>query len=389
MNVHKIAYTRVIALAFAAFIFNTTEFIPVALLSDIAADFSMDVTSTGLIITIYAWAVSILSLPLMLLTSKLERKRLLLRLFALFTLSHVLAAIAWNFAVLVIARLGIAISHAIFWSITSSLVVRLAPINKGSQAIGMLALGTSLAMVLGLPLGRVVGELLGWRITFFAIGALAAAEALFLWKILPFLPSRRAGSLASLPMLARRPMLLALYLLTFLIVGAHFTTYSYVEPFVAKFNPAGDHFVTYVLLAFGASGILASMLFSKLYRSFSNAFLICSILFILASVLTLKAFVANDAALLLAAFVWGIGISGFGLCLQIRVLALAPDATDIAISIYSAIYNVGIGGGALLGHQVATRFGLWHIGEAGAILGALGLASYLYASVKFAQKNSA
>ena len=129
MNVHKIAYTRVIALAFAAFIFNTTEFIPVALLSDIAADFKMDVTSTGLIITIYAWAVSILSLPLMLLTSKLERKRLLLRLFVLFTLSHVLAAIAWNFTVLVIARLGIAISHAIFWSITSSLVVRLAPIR--------------------------------------------------------------------------------------------------------------------------------------------------------------------------------------------------------------------------------------------------------------------
>ena len=82
----------------------------------------------------------ILSLPLMLLTSKLERKRLLLRLFVLFTLSHVLAAIALNFTVLVIARLGIAISHAIFWLITSSLVVRLAPINKGSQAIGMLAL---------------------------------------------------------------------------------------------------------------------------------------------------------------------------------------------------------------------------------------------------------
>ena len=140
INVHKIAYARVIALAFAAFIFNTTEFIPVALLSDIAADFEMDATSVGLIITVYAWAVSILSLPLMLLTSKLERKRLLLRLFVLFTLSHVLAAIAWDFAVLVIARLGIAISHAIFWLITSSLVVRLAPINKGSQAIGMLAL---------------------------------------------------------------------------------------------------------------------------------------------------------------------------------------------------------------------------------------------------------
>ena len=118
---------------------------------------------------------------------------------------------------------------------------------------------------------------------------------------------------------------------------------------MAKFNPAGDHFVTYVLLAFGASGIAASMLFSKLYRSFPNAFLICSILFILVSALTLKVFVVNGVALLLAAFIWGVGIFGFGLCLQIRVLALAPDATDVAISIYSAIYNVGIGGGALFG----------------------------------------
>lgn len=166
----------------------------------------------------------------------------------------------------------------------------------------MLALGTSLAMVLGLPLGRV-------------IGVLAAAETLFLWKILPLLPSRRAGSLASLPMLAKRPLLLALYLLTFLIVGAYFTTYSYIEPFVAKFNPAGDHFVSYVLLAFGASGIAASVLFSKLYRSFANAFLICAILFIPASVLTLKAFVVESVALLLATFVWGVGIFDFELCL--------------------------------------------------------------------------
>ncbi|WP_322745947.1 hypothetical protein [Campylobacter rectus] len=70
-------------------------------------------------------------------------------------------------------------------------------------------------------------------------------------------------------------------------------------------------------------------------------------------------------------------------------MALAPDATDVAISICSAIYDVGIGVEALLGHQIATKFGLWHIGEAGAILGTLGLASYLYASVKFAEKNKA
>ena len=73
-------------------------------------------------------------------------------------------------------------------------------------------------------------------------------------------------------MLAKRPLLLALYLLTFLIVGAHFTTYSYIEPFVAKFNPAGNHFATYVPLAFGASGIAASVLFQSFTALFRMLF---------------------------------------------------------------------------------------------------------------------
>ncbi|REA90257.1 MFS transporter, partial [Staphylococcus pseudintermedius] len=106
------------------------------------------------------------SLPLMLLSAKIERKRLLLFLFALFILSHILSALAWNFWVLLLSRMGIAFAHSIFWSITASLVIRVAPRNKKQQALGLLALGSSLAMILGLPLGRIIGQILDWRSTF-------------------------------------------------------------------------------------------------------------------------------------------------------------------------------------------------------------------------------
>ncbi|EDV9433317.1 sugar transporter [Salmonella enterica subsp. enterica] len=363
----KVAWLRVVTLAIAAFIFNTTEFVPVGLLSDIAESFHMQTAQVGIMLTIYAWVVAVMSLPFMLLTSQMERRKLLICLFVLFIASHVLSFLAWNFTVLVISRISIAFAHAIFWSITASLAIRLAPAGKRAQALSLIATGTALAMVLGLPIGRVVGQYFGWRTTFFAIGMGALITLLCLIKLLPKLPSEHSGSLKSLPLLFRRPALMSLYVLTVVVVTAHYTAYSYIEPFVQNVAGLSANFATVLLLILGGAGIIGSLVFGKLGNRHASSLVSIAIALLVVCLLLLLPAADSEAHLAILSIFWGIAIMVIGLGMQVKVLALAPDATDVAMALFSGIFNIGIGAGALVGNQVSLHWSMSAIGYIGAI----------------------
>lgn len=362
----------VLVLALSAFIFNTTEFVPVALLNAIGASLNMKPTDVGLMLTIYAWTVAVASLPLTLLTRNVERRKLLTGIFVLFIASHLVTGVAWNFTVLMAGRIGIAFAHAIFWSISVSLVVRLAPAQNKSRALGMLGMGTSIAMVAGIPLGRVIGETLGWRQTFLVIAGAATVALLMLRVTLPTLESQHAGSFRSLPVLFRKPMLVSLYLITILVVTAHFTSYTYIEPFIHHVGNQSSERITYILILFGSAGIPAAIGFNRIYPKQPGEFLQASVVAVCACLLVLFPCALSIVTLSVHTVIWGGAIVCFGLAMQAWVLKLAPEAADLAVSIYSGLYNVGIGAGALLGNQIANGFGVAWTGTFGGVVGGLG-----------------
>lgn len=375
-------WSSILCLAFAAFIFNTTEFVPVGLLSNIAASFSMDVAHAGLLLTIYAWSVSLLSLPLTILTSKMERRKLLIFLFCLFIGSHILAGFAWNFYSLIVARIGIACAHAVFWAITTPLAVRLAPNGKRAQAMGFIVVGVSMATVLGIPIGTMIGQLVGWRITFLCIGFIALCVMISLLYLLPNVPSMNTISIRDIPHVLKRPVLLNIYLLTAITITGHFTAYTYISPFMLNVGGFDQHIVVILLLAVGFSGMIGSVIFAKYAEKHPIAILVIPMMLLMICLLSLYVCSFTLYTAILQGMIWGLAITVIGMVMQSKVIDTAPDAADIATSVYSGIYNIGIGSGAFVGSQVLVLLSINYIGFVGAIFVIIALLLFYFLSKK-------
>ena len=372
-NIKK--WLPVISLTLSTFIFNTSEFIPIGLLTSIADDFAITESKAGLLITIYAWVVALASLPLMMAFAKTENKKLMLSLVALFTASHILSGFSNSYVMLMISRIGVACSHAVFWSIVTPLAVHVAPEGHRSTALSMIITGSSIAMIVGLPLGRAVGLMVGWRVTFLLIAILSAIVLCLLAAFLPKVPSDNNISLKTLPTLVSTPALLCIFVMTALSITGHFTAYSYIEPFLGQAAGFTNGEITMVLSAFGVIGIIVSVLFSKYYDRHQFAFLRVAVLGICICTLLLGISSGNSFIMVCTCLLWGLSINCFNISLQSCIIDYSPFGTAIAMSIYSGIYNVGIGAGALVGGIVCSHIGIPFVGYVG---GAVSLVSALF-----------
>ena len=380
----KKSFTRwlpLIGLTFAVFVFNTSEFMPIGLLTDIATDLNISEARAGLLISVYAWVVAIMSLPLMIMVSKMELKRLLLSIIALFVVSHVASAFAEGYYTLMLSRIGVACSHAIFWSIAPPLAVRTVPDGKRALGLSTIATGSSVAMVVGLPLGRVVGLYVGWRMTFLSIAIISALIFIFIAVVFPKLQSRGKFAFKQLPALLHNRVLVGVFIMSVLFATAHYTGYSYIEPFLGKVASMSPDLVTLVLIVFGASGMLGSIAFSKYYMANRRRFMLVMTLGPAVCLLLLQVAAASLLSVVAVCIMWGAMATAFNIAFQDNTIRFAPEnATSIGMSIFSGIFNLGIGSGAYVGGLVVSHLSIDYIGYAGGIIG---LIATLYLVVRY------
>ncbi|MFR8979530.1 sugar transporter [Catenibacterium sp.] len=358
-----------IGMTISAFLVNTSEFMPIGLLTDISNDFNMTAAQAGVMITAYSWTVTILSLPLMLLACKIEPKKLLLGTLTVFYTCQVLSVISIGFPFLVVSRIGVACAHSIFWAIASPLAVRVVSKEHQSKALSAIITGTAIAMVLGMPLGRMIGLQIGWRMTFLCVAVISFLVLVYLAFVFPKIENTESFSINQLPELFKNSRLMITYIITFLFATGYYTTYSYIEPFLQRVAGFPSTLVTITLMLFGVAGLSGSYLFSRYYDDHRFAF-VQAVLFGFAGALGLLYPASiNMYMIILVCAIWGIAAMAFQTSFQAEIIeCVSTAASSVAMAIFSAIFNLGIGSGTWLGGVVYTNTSLNFIGFVGAMI---------------------
>lgn len=358
-----------LGLTCAAFVFNTSEFVPIGLLTDIAAEFSLTEARAGLLISVYAWVVMLLSLPLMILASRFDLRRLMLWMVGLFSVFQVCSFLSVSYGTLMLSRIGVACTHSVFWSIVSPMAVRMVPQRYRQVALSLIVTGTSVAMIFGLPLGRVVGLLVGWRMTFLGVGIVGAVTFVYLLFTLPSLPSVDRFRFGQFPALLHNRTLVGIWLFSFVLATAYYTGYSYIEPFLGQVAHFSSGLVTAVLMIFGGAGIFGSMAFSKFYVRYRCGFVSIATLAMAAALFMLWPLACSVVAVVALCAMWGASATAFNVAMQSEVINVSTaESTSVAMSVFSGIFNLGIGLGALAGGAVCTLLSISWIGIAGGVV---------------------
>ena len=362
-------------LAIAAFIIVTTEFLMVGLLPALARDLSIPVATAGQLVTLFAVVVMLFGPPLTAWLAHVERKRLFMAVLVLFAVSNAIAALAPNIWVLAVARILPALALPVFWGTASETAAQLAGPERAGRAVSTVYLGISAAMLFGIPLGTVAGNVIGWRGAFWALAVLSALIAVLLQVYMPSMAAGKRVGLARQARILRDPLFVANVLLSVVIFTAMFTGYTYLAEFLEQIAQVHTSHVGWWLMGFGAVGLIGNWLGGRWVDrkplATTAAFSVLLAIGMFATVF----WATQHVGLAIALGVWGIANTALYPICQIRVMKSAPQAQALAGTINVSAANAGIALGAMLGGTSISWWGVQSVAVSGGVMAAVAAVS--------------
>lgn len=341
-------YLPLFCLLLGAFSIGTTELVVSGLLPAIAADLGVSIAAAGLLVTVYALGVVFGGPAAMAVVQRWPRRRAILAVLAAFFVAHLVCAFAPGFALLMAGRVLAAAAHGCFFGLAITLATGLAPPGRQATALSIVVGGLSIANILGVPLGTAVGNAFGWRSTFLLIAGFTLVAAAAIAAFVPDAPAsgRRLPLAGQIRVLLNRKVITA-YAMIILQMVALFGLLTFIAPWLDEVGGIGPDDLPVVLMLFGLTGAVGMFAGGRLTDiaprpSLIAGYALAAVALALGWALLARAPAAGIAALAAMSLLSSIAALGA----QARVLAGAAKAPELAATLMSSVFNIGIALGA-------------------------------------------
>ena len=343
------SWGAVFAMSLAAFVLVASEFMPVSLLTPIAADLHVTEGQAGQGIAVSGLFALITSLLIASIAARVERKLLLLSLTVLMIVSGTVAAFAPNYTTYMFARALIGIAIGGFWSLSAATAMRLVPEDQVTRAMAIVNGGNALATVIAAPLGSFVGSLIGWRGAFFCIVPVAVIAAAWLMFSMPTLKnSASEGSGNVFRLMKRMPVALGMIAVSVFFMG-QFMLFTYLRPFLESVTQVSVSMLSLMLLVLGVAGLAGTFLIEAFLKT--SLFRTLAVIPLLMAVvaLALISFGSSTLGTMLLLGLWGLVATAAPVGWWTWLAQTLPDDAEAGGGLLVAIVQLAIAGGAIIG----------------------------------------
>lgn len=338
-----------------AFAVGMTEYVVTGLLTQFANDLNVQVSTTGLLLSVYALSVAFFGPIIRLLTLKFPPKLLLIMLISIFIISNIVAATAPNFEVLLLSRLLSASMHAPFFGVMMSLAMAISPPHKKTGAVALVNGGLVIAVMLGVPFGSYVGAVLDWRVVFWIIVFLGIINLLGLILVTPNYKLGHTPKISSeLSALKDKNVIMLMITIIFGYSGV-FTAYTFLEPMLRDIAGLGDLGITFSLLMFGTFAVIGNFSTGKIQPSKLTGAVACVIFFLALVLFGLTFMLEVPYLAYLASGLFGLGTFGISPMLNSKIIYAAITAPALAGTLAASVFNLSNSIGASLGSFLLTN----------------------------------
>ncbi|MFD6528892.1 Cmx/CmrA family chloramphenicol efflux MFS transporter [Streptomyces sp. NPDC060184] len=364
-------------LGLSVFALGTSEFMLSGLLPPIAEDMGVSIPRAGLLISAFAIGMVVGAPLLAVATLRLPRRTTLIALISVFGLSQVAGALAPTYEILFVSRVVAALACAGFWAVGAAVAIAMVPQNARARAMAVMIGGLSIANVLGVPLGAFLGESLGWRSAFWAVGAASAVALVGVVTRIPRIPvpEQRPQLRQELSIYRDRQVWLAI-VITALAAGGVFCAFSYLAPLLTDVAGLSSGWVPWVLALFGAGALAGTTVGGRVADAHLFGVLLSGIAASTVFLVALALLASSPVAVVLLAFLLGFSAFYTAPALNARMFNVAGAAPTLAGATTTSAFNLGNTAGPWLGGAVIDAdFGYSSPAWAGSAMLVVGLAA--------------